>query len=98
MGNVSHLVTRTAALQSSVENGLAEGVPAKDRQFVTALARGLFDELPGVRFLEQMRRHRRVKRMAAAMHHRVRHDGVTNQREVADQVQDLVADELVFEP
>ena len=41
MGNVSHLVTRTAALQSSVENGLAEGMPAKDRQFVTALARGL---------------------------------------------------------
>ena len=30
MGNVSHLVTRTAALQSSVENGLAEGMPAKD--------------------------------------------------------------------
>ena len=41
MGNVSHLVTRTAALQSSVENGLTEGLPAKDRQFVTALARGL---------------------------------------------------------
>ena len=41
MGNVSHLVTRTAALQSSAENGLAEGMPAKDRQFVTALARGL---------------------------------------------------------
>ena len=41
MGNVSHLVTRTAAFQSSVENGLAEGMPAKDRQFVTALARGL---------------------------------------------------------
>ena len=41
MGNVSHLVTRTAALQSSAENGLAEGTPAKDRQFVTALARGL---------------------------------------------------------
>lgn len=40
MGNVSHLVTRTAALQSSVD-GLAEGMPAKDRQFVTALARGL---------------------------------------------------------
>ena len=38
MGNVSHLVTRTAALQSSVENGLGEGLPAKDRQFVTALA------------------------------------------------------------
>src|SRR5262249_56260790 len=41
MGNVSHLVTRTAALQSSVENGLAEGAVGKDRQFVTALARGL---------------------------------------------------------
>ena len=41
MGNVSHLVTRTAALQSSTENGLGEGMPAKDRQFVTALARGL---------------------------------------------------------
>src|SRR4029077_10170552 len=40
MGNVSHLVTRTAALQSSVEAGL-DGVPSKDRQFVTALARGL---------------------------------------------------------
>src|SRR5476649_986216 len=41
MGNVSHLVTRTAALQSSTENGLGEGIPGKDRQFVTALARGL---------------------------------------------------------
>ena len=41
MGNVSHLVTRTAAFQSSVENGLAEGSTGKDRQFVTALARGL---------------------------------------------------------
>ena len=41
MGNVSHLVTRTAAMQSSTEDGLAEGMPAKDRQFVTALARGL---------------------------------------------------------
>src|SRR5260370_22805241 len=41
MGNVIHLVTRTAALQSSVENGLTEGLPTKDRQFVTALARGL---------------------------------------------------------
>src|SRR5215472_8323571 len=41
MGNVSHLVTRTAALQSSAENGLGESMPAKDRQFVTALARGL---------------------------------------------------------
>src|SRR5476649_1835626 len=41
MGNVSHLVTRTAALQSSTENGLGEAVPGKDRQFVTALARGL---------------------------------------------------------
>ena len=41
MGNVSHLVTRTAAFQSSVENGLAEGASGKDRQFVTALARGL---------------------------------------------------------
>ena len=41
MGNVSHLVTRTAAFQSSTENGLGEGMPAKDRQFVTALARGL---------------------------------------------------------
>jgi len=40
MGNVSHLVTRTAALQSSVDAGL-EGLPGKDRQFVTALARGL---------------------------------------------------------
>ena len=39
MGNVSHLVTRTAAFQSSVENGLAEGSNGKDRQFVTALAR-----------------------------------------------------------
>ena len=35
MGNVSHLVTRTAALQSSTEDGLTEGMPAKDRQFVT---------------------------------------------------------------
>ena len=41
MGNVSHLVTRTAAFESSVENGLAEGTSSKDRQFVTALARGL---------------------------------------------------------
>jgi DNA-binding IclR family transcriptional regulator len=41
MGNVSHLVTRTAAFESSVENGLAEGNSGKDRQFVTALARGL---------------------------------------------------------
>jgi DNA-binding IclR family transcriptional regulator len=42
MGNVSHLVTRTAAFQSSAEEeGLGEGMPAKDRQFVTALARGL---------------------------------------------------------
>jgi len=41
MGNVSHLVTRTAAFESSVENGLAEGGSGKDRQFVTALARGL---------------------------------------------------------
>ena len=41
MGNVSHLVTRTAAFQSSVENGLAEENSGKDRQFVTALARGL---------------------------------------------------------
>jgi DNA-binding IclR family transcriptional regulator len=41
MGNVSHLVTRTAAFQSSVENGLAEEGSGKDRQFVTALARGL---------------------------------------------------------
>src|SRR5215469_8264756 len=39
MGNVSHLVTRTAAFQSSAES--AEGMPTKDRQFVTALARGL---------------------------------------------------------
>ena len=37
MGNVSHLVTRTAAFQSSVENGLAEENSGKDRQFVTAL-------------------------------------------------------------
>src|SRR4029078_11535798 len=36
-----HLVTRTAALQSSLESGLGEGLPSKDRQFVTALARGL---------------------------------------------------------
>ncbi len=41
MGNVSHLVTRTAAFESSLENGLAEGTASKDRQFVTALARGL---------------------------------------------------------
>lgn len=41
MGNVSHLVTRTAALQSSLENGQADGASGKDRQFVTALARGL---------------------------------------------------------
>ncbi len=41
MGNVSHLVTRTAAFQSSVEQGLAEATSGKDRQFVTALARGL---------------------------------------------------------
>jgi DNA-binding IclR family transcriptional regulator len=41
MGNVSHLVTRTAAFESSIENGLAEGSSSKDRQFVTALARGL---------------------------------------------------------
>src|SRR6266851_1197416 len=41
MGNVGHLVTRTAAFQSSVENGLAEENSGKDRQFVTALARGL---------------------------------------------------------
>jgi len=41
MGNVSHLVTRTAAFQSSAESGLGDGLPAKDRQFVTALARGL---------------------------------------------------------
>ena len=41
MGNVSHLVTRTAALQSSAEDSLSDAMPAKDRQFVTALARGL---------------------------------------------------------
>src|SRR5215813_1294806 len=39
MGNVSHLVTRTAALASTADT--TEGLPSKDRQFVTALARGL---------------------------------------------------------
>src|SRR5258708_62915 len=41
MGNVSHLVTRTAAFQSSVENGLADENSGKDRQFVTARPRGV---------------------------------------------------------
>src|SRR5262245_46291862 len=55
------------------------------------------DELPRLLLLEQLRRHGRVQRVPAAMRDGMRGDGVSEEREAADEIEDLVADELVFE-
>src|SRR5262245_54691843 len=55
------------------------------------------NELPRALMLEELRGHRRVQGVAAAMHDRVREDRIADECEVAHEIEDLVADELVLE-
>ena len=55
------------------------------------------DELPGVALLEELRGERGVQGVAAAVRDDVADDRVADERQIADDVEDLVADELVLE-
>ena len=57
-----------------------------------------FDQPPGLRFLENLRGELGVQRVAGAMRHQVTDDRIADERQVADRVENLVTDELVFEP
>jgi hypothetical protein len=54
--------------------------------------RPCFDELPRVGLPENLFRERRMQRMPPRLHHQVALNGVTDQRQVADDVENLVAD------
>src|SRR5258708_12344810 len=56
------------------------------------------DYTPCVNLFEDPRRKGGVERMAAAVRDQVADHRVADQREIADHVENLVADELVFEP
>lgn len=58
--------------------------------------RGRVDELPGAALGEEGGRQLGMQGVAAAMHDRVRDNWMPDEREIADQVQDLVPHELVF--
>ena len=55
------------------------------------------DQAPGFLVGENFRRQRRVQRVAGAMSNDVTDDGVSDQRQVTDDIENLVADELVLE-
>src|SRR6185295_10220110 len=55
------------------------------------------DEPPGVRLFENLRRELGVQRVAGAVGYEVADDGIADEREIADGVEDLMADELVLE-
>ena len=80
---------------SSPSRGAASGVlPAPDRIRIGRR----FDEPPGVGSSRILRGERRVQRVAAAMRDEVADHRMADEREVADDVEDLVAHELVVEP
>src|SRR5262249_33742253 len=56
------------------------------------------NESPRLRFLENPRCELRVKRMTGTVSNQVPDNRVSDQREVADGIENLVPDELVFEP
>ena len=56
------------------------------------------DQTPRVRLFENPRGERRVQRVPGPVRHDVPDDGVSDQREIADDVEHLVTDELVLEP
>ena len=57
-----------------------------------------FDQTPRIGFFEQLAGKRRVQRVAAAMGNQVADDGISHEGHVADDVENLVPHELVFEP
>src|SRR6266850_3410609 len=56
------------------------------------------DETPRVRLFENLGRELGVQRMPGAVRDEMADDRMTDEREVADGVENLVADELVLEP
>src|SRR5437870_919646 len=56
-----------------------------------------FDEAPGVRLFEDLHREGSMQRVTGAVRDKVTDDRVADEREIADRIQYLVADELVFE-
>ena len=61
------------------------------------LVGGRADELPRIALPEHFGGERRVQRVTATMHHEMPEDGIADEREIANHVQDLVTDELVLE-
>ena len=55
------------------------------------------DEPPGLRFFEDLRGKFRVERVTGAVRDQVPDHRIADEREVADRVENLVADEFVFE-
>ena len=58
---------------------------------------GRLNQLPRVALFQDLGGERRVQRVTAAMRHEMADHGVAHQREVADDVEDLVTHELVVE-
>jgi len=56
------------------------------------------DETPRVALTQNLCRERRVQRVPAAMHDEMSLNRMADEREVADDIQNLVTHELVFEP
>ena len=58
---------------------------------------GLLDQIPGIALGEHLGRECRVQRVAATMDDQMADDRMADERQVADDVENLVADELVLE-
>src|SRR4029077_9208481 len=55
------------------------------------------DEPPGLRFFKNLRSEFRVKRVAGAVCDEMSDHGISDERKVADRIENLVPDEFVFE-
>ena len=71
--------------------GIVTGAPTRDGIELP------FDQAPRVGFLEKLAGKRRVQRVAAAMRDEMADDRIPDERHVADDVENLVAHELVLE-
>src|SRR5215212_7705623 len=75
---------------------MRRGLGVSGERHRDSIDRGL-DETPGAGFLENLRGKFGVERVAGAMSDKMADDRVAHEREVADSIEDLVADELVLE-
>ena len=81
-----------------MRNVLSDRRRRRDPAAVEIRHRRDFDESPRITLLEEFGGKRGMQCVAAAMHDEVSEERMSDQREIPQHVQNLVADELVFEP